>query len=82
MRKYDWIMHSGRVLDPAQDRDELSDIAVKDGRISSIAPRLDPSEADANFDAVGQIVTPGLVDLHVHGYHLATPPAAADRELA
>ena len=73
MRKYDWIIQGGRVLDPAQDRDQVCDIAVKDGRISSIAPRMDPSEADASFDAAGQIVTPGLVDLHVHGYHLATP---------
>ena len=73
MEQYDWIIHGGRVIDPDQDLDEICAVAIKDGRIALVASGLDPSEAASSYDATGQIVTPGLVDLHVHGYNLATP---------
>jgi dihydroorotase len=52
----------GRVLDPANDRDELGDVLVDDGRIVDRATR--PEEVV--IDASGYIVAPGFVDLHCH----------------
>ncbi len=41
-----------------------ADIAVLDGKITQIAPKLD---GDTLFDAEGCLVLPGLVDIHTHG---------------
>jgi dihydroorotase len=42
------------------------DVLVDDGQIVSMGPRLDiPDDADV-IDATGQVLLPGLVDLHTH----------------
>lgn len=73
MHKHDAIICGGHVIDPANGLDAVLDIGIRDGRISEIKPSIDPGEANTTYDAAGQIVTPGLVDLHVHGYHLVSP---------
>jgi dihydroorotase len=70
---HDWIIKGGRVVDPANDVDATMDLAIADGRIASIEDSMDENSARQIFDAGGKIVTPGLIDLHIHGYHLATP---------
>lgn len=71
--KYDWLIQQGRVIDPANGINEVRDLAVAGGSIAASAAKLDPSCAKSVFDASGMIVTPGLIDLHVHGYQHATP---------
>ena len=44
------------------DRDS---IAVRGGRIASVATDLDPGEAEV-LDAAGKLVVPGLLDVHAH----------------
>jgi dihydroorotase len=73
MRKYDSIIRGGHVIDPANDVDAVLDIGIREGRISTIERSIDPELADTTYDATGKIVTPGLVDLHIHGYHLVSP---------
>lgn len=71
---YDLIVRGGRVIDPSQGLDETADVAVKDGRIAAIGPSVsDGAEAEKVIDAVGKLVTPGLVDLHTHCYWGGTP---------
>ncbi|MEY2545618.1 MAG: dihydroorotase [Verrucomicrobiota bacterium] len=54
------IIRNGRVIDPANGRDEVVDLAIVDGKIASKA-------TDAEMvDATGLIVAPGLIDMHVH----------------
>ena len=56
----------GRVVDPASGRDGAFDVHVRGGVIAAIA---DPGTAPVTgerIDAAGLIVTPGLVDVHVH----------------
>lgn len=56
------IIKNGRVLDPANSRDEIADLVVVDGRISA-----GPAPGDATvLDATGLVVAPGLIDIHVH----------------
>jgi dihydroorotase len=55
---------NGRIIDPSQNFDAVSNIRVHDGKIVSIGDK--PSETDSIFDASGKIVVPGLVDMHVH----------------
>jgi cytosine/adenosine deaminase-related metal-dependent hydrolase len=47
------------------DRDAVVDIAVGGGRILDVAPGLG-TEAPTELDADGDLVSPGLVDAHVH----------------
>ncbi|MEM2906141.1 MAG: amidohydrolase/deacetylase family metallohydrolase [Candidatus Bathyarchaeia archaeon] len=65
---YDLIVKDGSLIDPAQGIEERMDIAVSDGRIAAVETRL-PGAAKQVMDAGGLIVTPGLVDIHVHVCH-------------
>jgi dihydroorotase len=58
----DLILQNGRIIDPANDRDEIADLYVVDGRISALPPT---GECEA-IDAQGLVVAPGLIDIHVH----------------
>ncbi|MDD6573072.1 MAG: dihydroorotase [Thermoflexaceae bacterium] len=59
------LIKNGRVLDPANNRDEIMDIYVEDGIIQSVSKGIEAA-ADEIIDATGCYVTPGLIDLHVH----------------
>jgi len=69
----DWLVRGGRVVDPANGLDGVRDVALRDGRIAAVAESIDPAGAREVFDARGLVVTPGLIDLHVHGYEHVTP---------
>src|SRR6202049_1868722 len=45
------------------------DVAIKDGHIAKVAQSLSPADAIKSIDVRGMIVTPGLIDLHVHVYN-------------
>jgi len=60
------LLQGGRVLDPAQDLDELLDVAVAEGRIAALAPSLSRPDRGRIIDVSGLLVTPGLIDLHTH----------------
>lgn len=60
------IFRGGRIVDPAQGIDRVGDLVIADGRVAGIdVPTPDNAQA---IDAVGAIVTPGLIDLHTHVY--------------
>lgn len=60
------IIRNGRIIDPANNRDETGDLVIVDSRISDeSAIRHVRSETD-EIDAGGLIVAPGLIDMHVH----------------
>ncbi len=65
---YDIVIRGGEVIDPSQQMRQVCDVAVQDGKIAAIAPSIDCSDTRTVIDARGQIVTPGLIDLHVHVY--------------
>jgi len=73
MNSYDFLITGGRVIDPANRRDDNLDVAIKGGCIAAVAAGLNPQDAAEVYDAAGQLVVPGLVDLHMHGYERVTP---------
>ena len=59
------LIKGGRVLSPEDGLDGELDVLVEDGVLREIGPNL-ASAADETFDARGQVVAPGFVDIHVH----------------
>ena len=72
MVRADVLIKNGRVIDPDNGVDKVMDVALKDKKIFKTGGHLD-FEASSIFDASGCIVTPGLIDAHVHCYEYATP---------
>ena len=68
MAKYDLLLTNGRILDPSQDIDSVADIAFKNGKVLEIATTLNKEKASQVRDVSGNLVTPGLIDLHTHIY--------------
>lgn len=61
------ILRGGRVIDPLTERDQTADVLCVDGRIAAIGADLPASHPTAEVvDVTGHLVTPGLIDLHVH----------------
>jgi len=63
----DILIQGGEVLDPNQGLRGRLDIAVSQGKITQIAPHIDPREAQQVVDVSGKVVVPGLIDLHARG---------------
>ncbi|MEE3326654.1 MAG: dihydroorotase [Myxococcota bacterium] len=59
------LIRGGRILDPAQDKDEEADLLIEDGQIAAVGPGLSAADAEV-VEAAGKWVAPGFVDLHVH----------------
>lgn len=57
---------NGRVINPANDMDQITDLWIEDGKILGFGADLCEKEAEEVIDASGMIVAPGLVDVHVH----------------
>jgi dihydroorotase len=65
------VIKNGRVIDPANGVDEVRDLFVAEGKIAAAALK------DAEIiEAAGKIVTPGLIDMHVH----LREPGRSDKE--
>ena len=60
------IIRNGRVIDPANNRDEVVDLAIVDGRIAERPEVRGRSSEVEEINASGLIVAPGLIDVHVH----------------
>jgi dihydroorotase len=63
---YDLLLKNGRVIDPANQRDAQLDVAVTGNRIVRVAPNLPAAHARVVMDVGGDIVAPGLIDIHTH----------------
>ena len=60
------VIRNGRILDPANQRDEVADLAIIDGRIADLSAIRSPQSEIEEIDASNLVVAPGLIDLHVH----------------
>src|SRR6266699_6285720 len=75
----DVLIKGGTVIDPGQNQHAPLDVAVKDGKILEVSPDIPVARARSVVSAKGKIVTPGLVDAHVHVFEGMGPiPVNAD----
>ena len=68
-QQHDLLLKGGRLIDPKNNIDAPMDVAVRAGKVSAVAPNIDASTARRTLDVSGMVVTPGIVDLHVHVYY-------------
>jgi cytosine/adenosine deaminase-related metal-dependent hydrolase len=64
--KYKFVLKNGTVVDPANQRNGVMDIAVAGDQIAEVAEEIDPTLARDCFDVTGKLIFPGIIDLHVH----------------
>jgi dihydroorotase len=72
-KRYDLLIRRGRVIDPSQNLSAARDIAILGHTIAKLATDIPEADAQHVLDAQGSIVTPGLIDVHVHVYDGVAP---------
>jgi len=60
------LMRGGRLIDPSRGLDERADLYLREGRVEGLGRNLGTPDGAMVVDAGGQVVCPGLIDLHVH----------------
>ncbi len=60
-----YLIRGGQVVDPANKRDGRFDVLIKGGKIAAVEPSI-PVNGTKSIEATGNLVVPGLVDLHTH----------------
>ncbi|MEE4660287.1 MAG: amidohydrolase/deacetylase family metallohydrolase [Halieaceae bacterium] len=61
------LIQNALVIDPANQRNEITDVAIQDDKVLEIGHNLRQAHPQADvIDASGKIICPGLIDLHVH----------------
>ncbi len=58
------LIKNGRIIDPANKLDKVADLLIADEKIADIG-KID-KQTETTIDAKGKLVTPGLIDIHVH----------------
>ncbi len=63
---FDLLISGGTLVDPAVGLSAVREVGFSAGRVAAVGERLDRGGARQVIDATGCVVTPGLIDLHVH----------------
>ncbi|HAI20801.1 MAG TPA: hypothetical protein DCM14_02685 [Clostridiales bacterium UBA8153] len=76
---YQLVIRGGRIIDGSGAPWYYGDVAVAGGRIASLG-RLGCTQADKVIDAGGQVICPGIIDIHSHSdAALTTFPQASSK---
>src|SRR5258708_27534649 len=65
---FDLVLRGGRMIDPSQKLDAVTDVAFAGGKVVMVGSELKVDPGTDVRDVSGYIVTPGLIDLHPHVY--------------
>ena len=75
------LLSGGRIIDPANRLDVIGDLLIIDGKIAAVGngAAVQAPAGVERMDVKGQVVCPGLIDLHVH---LREPGQTAKENIA
>jgi dihydroorotase len=62
----DLLLKGGRIIDPSQGIDAVGDVLLRNGRVEACGGSLGTPDGAEVRDCTGLIVSPGLIDVHVH----------------
>jgi dihydroorotase len=82
MGEFDLVLRGGRIIDPGTERDEVTDIAFRDGKVAAIGAEAVAGKGRVERRVDGCIVTAGQIDLHAHVYWGGTSLGIDADELA
>ena len=60
------LIKNSHIIDPSNNLDTTADLLIEDGRIAQIGQNLSVTPGTEIIDATGQLVVPGLIDMHTH----------------
>ncbi len=61
------LLKGATLVDPSQKINDYRDLLIADGKIIDLAPSLEKGDGNVEvIDLEGKVITPGMVDLHVH----------------
>lgn len=72
-QSYDIVIKGGHVIDPKNDIDAVTDIAIENGKIALVSKDIDTKQGIQVVDAKGMYVVPGLIDIHTHDFYGTEP---------
>ena len=70
---FDLLLSGGTVIDPASGTDQKLDVAITGHRIAAVRSNIPAVNAKKELNVDGCIITPGLIDFHVHSYWGVNP---------
>src|SRR5258706_11098088 len=74
-QEIDLLLKGGHVIDPKNQIDSKMDVAIANGKITQVALDIPAKNAKHVVDVNGLVVTPGLIDMHVHVFQGTEPDA-------
>ena len=60
------LIKQGRLIDPEQGRDEISDVLLMNGLVEAVGANLTEPDGATIVDAQDLVISPGFIDLHCH----------------
>ncbi|MGH7567173.1 MAG: dihydroorotase [Gemmatimonadota bacterium] len=60
------LLRGARLVDPREGRDGIADVLVRNGRVERVEDSITAVDEVEVVDLTGMLLTPGLVDIHVH----------------
>ncbi len=60
------LIRGGRVIDPSRRTDGVADVYLVEGKVAAVGRNITGEDGCQVIEAKGRVVTPGLIDLHVH----------------
>lgn len=72
-QSYDIVIKGGHVIDPKNNINSVTDIAINEGKIVQVGNNIDATKAKQVVNAKNMYVTPGLIDIHAHVFFGTEP---------